>query len=515
MRDTATRAASARRPAKNHPGGRLSRETGFAGVLILTSAVAALLAVPTLVGATSAIQKAPLDVDVSHNFEVGLGVHPDWPKSEPTIAVDPRNPQILAAAEIDDRLVPGAMPSWGHHWLAYYRSTDGGQTWTGKLIPGFPGDTSAAGRASPLRAFNSSFDPVVQFDRAGNLYLSGGAVKAGTPGTILDLAPCGARHAETFVAKYSQDGAHYVGETPTFRGCGDYPRFAVDASTGPNSGNVYQIVSNYTGYNGSTRFFRSTDGGQTFGQTAVLNGSVSTTMTVNATGAVIVTTSACQLLCPSSTTTHAQLVYVSTDGGLTFGSPVVAVTENLGPLPINNTLSAPGVNWLATDGSMILLAYDNYTGTQWFVKLVRSTDGGVTWSAPVNVSDDPQDQHMWPTIAVSHGTIGVAWYDSRNGQLANGVVDGLDVYFAESTDGGQTFSKNVRVSSVTSNPNLVEFADANQALSYLSWIGDYITIAAGPHGWHVIWTDNRNACATVSSLYGCVDQDIYTATVTG
>ncbi|MCI4320563.1 MAG: glycoside hydrolase [Thermoplasmata archaeon] len=483
-------------------------------MVCLASGIAVLMALPPFVGAAAAGQPATRDVDVGHNFEVGAGVHPDWTKREPTIAVDPRNPQILAAAEIDGRLVPGAMPSWGHHWLAYYRSTDGGQTWTGGLIPGFPGDNSSAGRASPLRAYNFSADPMVQFDRAGNLYLSGGALQAGTPGTILNLTNACAGSAAMFVAKYSQDGAHYVRESVVFRGCGDYPRLAVDVSAGATSGNVYEVVStNASTYNGTSAFFRSTDGGRTFAQTAVLNGSVPMTMTVSGTGAAVVATSACQLACPYSV--HPQLIYVSTDGGRTFGSPAVAVTENLGPLPVNNTISGPGVNWLAADGRTILLAYDDFNGSQWFVKLVRSTDGGVTWSAPVNVSDDPRDQHMWPTIAVSHDVIGIAWYDSRNGQLANGVVDGLDVYFAQSTDGGHTFSKNVRVSSVTSNPNLVDFADANQPISYFVWFGDYITIAATPHGWHVIWTDNRNACAKVSAIYGCVDQDIYQATVTG
>src|SRR5437867_9927257 len=44
-------------------------------------------------------------------------------------------------------------------------------------------------------------------------------------------------------------------------------------------------------------------------------------------------------------------------------------------------------------------------------------------------------------------------------------------------------------------------------------MGDYIGIAATPTAVHPIWTDNRNACDTVDSTYGCVDQDAYTVTI--
>src|SRR5215831_20409380 len=51
---------------------------------------------------------------------------PDRQQVEPTIAVDPRNPNILVAGAQDLRL----KPEGEHRWHGYYRAVDGGMTWT-------------------------------------------------------------------------------------------------------------------------------------------------------------------------------------------------------------------------------------------------------------------------------------------------------------------------------------------------------------------------------------------------
>ena len=69
----------------------------------------------------------------------------------------------------------------------------------------------------------------------------------------------------------------------------------------------------------------------------------------------------------------------------------------------------------------------------------RSADGGVSWSPNVRVNDDATvaDQDF-PTIAVDeHDHVHVAWEDSRNGDY--------DIYYAHSVDGGVSFSVNRRV----------------------------------------------------------------------
>src|SRR5436853_7878898 len=68
---------------------------------------------------------------------------------EPTIAVDPRNPNIIVAVAHDYRL----LSVGGHRCHGFYRSTDDGLTCAVSLVHGFPGDNSSQGLSSPLHAF--------------------------------------------------------------------------------------------------------------------------------------------------------------------------------------------------------------------------------------------------------------------------------------------------------------------------------------------------------------------------
>jgi hypothetical protein len=70
----------------------------------------------------------------------------------------------------------------------------------------------------------------------------------------------------------------------------------------------------------------------------------------------------------------------------------------------------------------------------------NSTDGGINFSSNKRVSDDTADIYQYtPDIAAGGGIIGIVWDDNRENSL----------YFANSTDGGITFSPNRRVNSFT------------------------------------------------------------------
>jgi hypothetical protein len=89
------------------------------------------------------------------------------------------------------------------------------------------------------------------------------------------------------------------------------------------------------------------------------------------------------------------------------------------------------------------------------LRLLRSLDKGVTWSAPIAISDvqtvgtvDPQtgtairDGSLLGSIAVGkNGTLAIAWQDSR---FSAGGHD--DIAFARSQDGGLTWSAPLRIS---------------------------------------------------------------------
>ncbi|MBL4847580.1 MAG: exo-alpha-sialidase [Planctomycetes bacterium] len=84
------------------------------------------------------------------------------------------------------------------------------------------------------------------------------------------------------------------------------------------------------------------------------------------------------------------------------------------------------------------------TGTSGDVFFARSTDGGLTWSANLELNDDViGNQNMSsPSLAVGpSGEIGCVWQDDRNG------LNSRRIYFTRSTDGGLTWSANVQVTS--------------------------------------------------------------------
>src|SRR2546426_3065895 len=78
------------------------------------------------------------------------------PQNEPSVALNPSNPQQLVAGA-NDQLATGA------DWLAVYTSSDGGLTWTNGLIP----------NTGPLAGFQEASDPAVSFSQNGTLYYSG------------------------------------------------------------------------------------------------------------------------------------------------------------------------------------------------------------------------------------------------------------------------------------------------------------------------------------------------------
>jgi len=102
----------------------------------------------------------------------------------------------------------------------------------------------------------------------------------------------------------------------------------------------------------------------------------------------------------------------------------------------------------------------------------RSTDGGNSWSAPKKVNDDNSNRHQfftWMTIDQTNGAIYIVFYDRRN---TSG--NATDVYVARSTNGGESFT-NFKVSQSSFTPSASIF------------FGDYTNIAAFNKKVYPIW----------------------------
>jgi hypothetical protein len=408
----------------------------------------------------------------------------DRQRVEPTIAVDPTNPNIIVAGAQDLSLKPGE-----HRWHGYYRSADGGVTWSTSLLPGFPGDTSAIGRASPLFGSDTTSDPVLTFDGRGNVYYAGLVFNISSSGK---LSP-----SLLFVAKYVNHGADYSGTTliTTVRNA-DKEWISADTSVGAHNGNVYLGVDGSINGTFSDPIRVSQEDGFFAG------------IAVDPRGNVYVSS-----LGPGSSVTHI-LVSKSTDGGASFSSS--SVVDQIDPISKTtlpgNSFRVFTIPQVAADSNDVYVVWDSFTGKQANILLARSTNADLTWDAPVMVNTLSPGQHFFPTLAVSGGIVSVAWYDSRLGQLSNGTITGLNLFYAESRDAGRSFSPDIRISSESFNPNIVKRTDLPGANN--DFMGDYISMAASATTVHPIWTDNRNACDIIDPTFGCVDQDSFTTTIT-
>jgi hypothetical protein len=168
------------------------------------------------------------------------------------------------------------------------------------------------------------------------------------------------------------------------------------------------------------------------------------------------------------------LIDRSFDGGVSFGSDLTV--QSITALALNLTTgvgatdalsgSYPSIAVNPSNPQMVYIVYaaDPSGADEADIFFTRSSDGGVSWSAPIVVNDDGTTTDQFhPAIAVKpNGDIDIVWYDKRN----SAGDDQWDVYLAASGDGGASFTSNLRVtdSSFTSPTDL----------SGAPWIGEYL-----------------------------------------
>jgi hypothetical protein len=190
---------------------------------------------------------------------------------------------------------------------------------------------------------------------------------------------------------------------------------------------------------------------------------------------------------------------VSTDGGQTWGTArkiytaanfgirgMLKPTGQVGASAGIRVSSFPSLAVNRTTGDMYAVWPQRTVapaGTSADIVSIRSTDGGLTWSAPVRVNDDlitnGKDQYYpWVTVDQTSGAVYTVFYDGRN--VAN---DSSQVYMARSIDGGLTF-ENLMISDAAFKPKPI----SGLAGGYQ---GDYIGITALDNTVYAYWADDR------------------------
>jgi hypothetical protein len=396
-------------------------------------------------------------------------------QNEPTIALDPSKPQHLVAGA-------NAQLS-GSDWLAVYTSSDSGLTWTNGLIP-----------TAGLVGLQEASDPAVSFSQNGTLYYSGVAFN------FLRASPM---DGTVFVSKSTDDGASFpqttIVDTSSGKIFNDKPYLEVDKTTGPFAGRVYVSWTRFTNsFQASDIMLAySSDGGRSFSSPRQISNSLlnqGSVPVVNPDGTLYVVWNDIS----NFQNMQGQIMEAkSTNGGVSFSSPVVVSRDILLPQPPNNHLansffkvnSNPTAAADDTNGN-VYVAWADYGNGYANILSSRTVDGGISWSKPIKVNDDTTtNDHFFPWMTVSHGIISIDFYDRRL-DPGNRLID---VFYAESVDGGLSFSPNLRVTDQSSNPGS------------LSFIGDYIGIASNGTLAHPVWTDLR-----IVSPISLVNEHIFT-----
>jgi hypothetical protein len=407
-------------------------------------------------------------------------------QNETPIAVNPADAQNLVAGANDYRLYEPSENRYDGSG-GFYRSTDGGTTWTAGFLPGLVrangGDYESAG------------DPAI-------------AAGPGSTFWYANLAFNRSDNANAVAASRSTDGGvtwstNFILQTSAAQGAtlfNDKEWIGAD----PNNANVAyvtwtQFKSSRSGRTLSSPIVisKTSDGGatwsapKTFSSFSRSQGSV---VQVDSNGWVHVTFET------FSKGKDIAAYAVSKDGGATWTTKSLGTINDIpSPLPgaLYRTNSFPA---FALDGSSLHVVWSNWNGTDADVVYTRSSDGGTTWSAPVTVGGSSGDQ-LFPWVATSGGKVFASWYD-RTAQ-----TNSYGVEAAASSDGGATWTAPVAIAP-TANVDLGNtFGYPNCSADF---IGDYSGITAGSDGVaHVMWSDVRLG----NDVGNTADQDPYTATL--
>ncbi len=381
-------------------------------------------------------------------------------QNEQQLRINPTDPNNVVAVWRDFRL--------GYRRVGIGRSTDGGYTWTDELFDVYG------------RPWHS--DPGLTNDVNGNFYAVTLAYEPDQSYSGFEVWKSSDGGATWGTPTLAIDGVPNVFEDKELMACDRAP-------DSPYQGSLYIAWTRFW-YPTNIKVIRSTDGNITWTDPVNVSDWSSVQWPVPVVGA-------------------GGIVYIawvsyydqikldrSFDGGATWGSDITISNIYTASDYINGSIwvfSFPALDADITGGENhgnLYVAYMDRVGSDNDIYFRRSTNQGSSWSSPVRLNDDTygngRDQfHPW-LVVDENGVITVMFYDRR---LDPGNLK-YDIYLTQSFDAGATWTENVRVTTVSSDPSTM----------LAGLIGEYSGLDVRNGIANLAWTDWRNG-----------DQDTYGA----
>ena len=417
---------------------------------------------PRMISQFGSFTSFQVNVDASGNNILGDAAN------ECSISVDPTNGSKMTIAWRQFNSVTSnfRQAGWGY-------TTDGGVHWT------FPG-------VLQNNIFRS--DPVTNSNELGQFFYLSLQSDINTSFFCDDLWRS-TNGGQTWVEQSPDRGA----------GGGDKQWFTIDKTNGPGHGFQYQSDDGINCSGGGVQFQRSTNGGVTWqAPITIPHAPVYGTLDVDTNGNLFIGGEGSTFYCVrssnaqigSQTPTFDRSTSVNMGGFIGSGGINPAGLDGMVFLAVDRSGTA-------TNNNIYMLASVVPSGRSTTdVMFVRSTDGGVTFSTPRKINDDPVNPSKWHwfgTLSVApNGRIDSVWYDTRN--AANNTDSQL--FYSWSTDGGVTWAPNVAVSN-TFNPF--------EGYPNQSKIGDYITVVSDNTGANVAYSATFN----FNTSRGQHEEDVY------
>lgn len=400
-------------------------------------------------------------------------------KTEIDLAVNPTDPlNVVVASKDMDPLASDCV------WAVAQVSKDGGRTWTTSYIGG---QRSERAPGEPLFGWRCITDPIMAFAPDGTLYYSIQAYdhtlrdgEVPDPGLPAPL-PVSPTFGSSILMTRSDDGGltwsdpltlHAGDGTSVFH---DYMRVAVN----PATGSYYTIWNQFVQPATVVPVIVVTrDGGETADKPVYIpvpdrlqEGVVMSGLAVASDGTAYV----------ALNDGRDAFLTVSTDDARTWSDPVqVATHEPVPRMMKNNTYRSGSGFELAIDNSggprdgTLYMTFADHVDEDADVNAMWSSDGGATWSAPVQVNTGTWargDQWMERPWVDARGTLHLHYFDKS----FDPENYGLDVTWARTEDGGATWTL-TRLTSSTFDGGLGVHQDGG------AFIGDYNGIgSAGDH----------------------------------